>query len=89
MKLWKKVKLWFDTDQRLTVAHMGERKVFNVESFRSKRATRLSGSTIDGRKFLLVNKTPMEFEVVDIPTDDPVYSSTKLKRPVRRKMIKE
>jgi|TARA_B110000977_G_scaffold176398_1_gene232088 hypothetical protein len=74
MKTWNKIKLWFDPDQKLTVTHMGVEKVFFVDEFSSKKPTRLAGKTVDGRKFLLVSETPMEFEIIEIPTSDKIYN---------------
>jgi len=73
MNMWKKIKLWFDPDQRLTVTHMGQEKIYHVDEFSSKKPTRLAGKTVDGRKFLLVSKIPMEFEIIEIPTSDRIY----------------
>jgi hypothetical protein len=47
--------------------------VFYVDEFSSKKPTRLAGKTVDGRKFLLVSKIPMEFEIIEIPTSDNLY----------------
>jgi len=73
MDKWKRIKLWFDPDQRLTVNHMGKEKTYNVDEFSSKKPTRLSGTTVDGREFLLVSKTPMEFEIIEIDILDKIY----------------
>jgi len=73
MNAWKRIKLWFDPDHRLTVKHMTKNKVFEVSSFKSKRATRLAGTTIDGRYFLLKSETPMEYEIIQMDTNDKAY----------------
>ena len=73
MNIWHRIKLWFDPDQRLSVTHMGEMKHFDVSTFTSKSTTKLAGKTVDGRKFRLVSKVPMEFEIIEIPISDKVY----------------
>ena len=73
MNIFKKIKLCFDPDQRLTVTHMGELKQFDVSTFTSKSTTKLAGKTVAGRKFRLVSKIPMEFEIIEITTDDKIY----------------
>jgi len=73
MTWWKKIKLLFDPDQRLSVTHMSELKHFDVSTFTSKSTTKLAGKTVDGRKFRLVSKVPMEFEIIDITRDDKIY----------------
>ena len=78
MNIFKKIKLWFDPDQRLTVTHMGELKYFDVSTFTSKSTTKLAGRTVDGRKFRLVSKIPMEFEIIEIPMDDEIYEGKNL-----------
>ena len=52
---------------------MGELKQFDVSTFTSKSTTKLAGKTVDGRKFRLVSKIPMEFEIIEITTDDKIY----------------
>jgi|APSaa5957512535_1039671.scaffolds.fasta_scaffold00290_49 hypothetical protein len=73
MTVWKKIKLWFDPDHRLTVVHMGKKKVFEVCSFKSKKDTKLSGTTIDGKSFLLKSELPMEYEIIQMDLDDKAY----------------
>ena len=73
MNIWHKIKLWFDPDQRLSVTHMGEMKRFDVSTFTSKSTTKLAGKTVDGRKFRLVSKIPMEFEIIEITKSDNIY----------------
>ena len=73
MNIWHKIKLWFDPDQRLSVTHMDEMNHFDVSTFTSKSTTKLAGKTVDGRKFRLVSKVPMEFEIIEIPIGDKVY----------------
>ena len=41
MNIWKRIKIWFDPDHRLTVKHMTKNKVFEVASFNSKKDTRI------------------------------------------------
>jgi|TARA_R110000824_G_scaffold1940_2_gene9499 hypothetical protein len=73
MNIWKRIKIWFDPDHRLTVKHMTKNKVFEVASFNSKKDTRLSGTTIDGKYFLLKSETPMEYEIIQMDTSDKAY----------------
>jgi|TARA_B110000211_G_scaffold61908_1_gene70252 hypothetical protein len=73
MNVWKRIKLWFDPDHRLTVEHMGETKVFEVSSFSSKRGTKISGTTLNGKSFLLKSETPMEYEIIQMDTNDKAY----------------
>ena len=73
MNIFKKIKLCFDPDQRLTVTHMGELKQFDVSTFTSKSTNILACKTVDCRKFRLVSKIPMEFEIIEITTDDKIY----------------
>ena len=73
MNIWHKIKLWFDPDQRLSVTHMGEMKHFDVSTFTSKSTTKLAGKTVDGRKFRLVSKIPMEFAIIEITKSDNIY----------------
>ena len=73
MGIWQRIKIWFDPDHRLTVKHMTKNKVFEVASFNSKKDTRLSGTTIDGKYFLLKSETPMEYEIIQMDTSDKAY----------------
>jgi hypothetical protein len=73
MSIWRRIKLWFDPDHRLTVKHMGKNKVFEVASFNSKRDTKLSGTTIDGKYFLLKSETPMAYEIIQMDISDKAY----------------
>lgn len=73
MGIWQRIKIWFDPDHRLTVKHMNKKKVFEVGSFNSKKDTRLSGKTIDGKYFLLKSETPMEYEIIQMDTTDKAY----------------